>query len=194
MIKEKVDEIINKTRGERLSRKEIFAGNFIKVFEEKYKLPNDKIVTKESVVKNNNKDAVIVITRTIDDKYLLVFQNRIDNIVSIEFPSGYVEENEDILCAAKREILEETGFSIKSISLIDTFIPNIGTENGKIHIVYASGAEKIKEQSLDNDEFINYYLFSFEELKYLVEENYIISGGNKLAFYHLKELENNSDE
>ena len=117
MIKEKVDELIKKTRGEMLSRKEIFAGSFIKVFEEKYKLPNDRVVTKESVVKNNNKDAVIVITTTIDNKYLLVFQNRIDDVVSIEFPSGYVEENEDVLSAAKREVLEETGFSVKSVGL-----------------------------------------------------------------------------
>ena len=190
MIKEKVDELIKKTRGEMLSRKEIFAGSFIKVFEEKYKLPNDRVVTKESVVKNNNKDAVIVITTTIDNKYLLVFQNRIDDVVSIEFPSGYVEENEDVLSAAKREVLEETGFSVKSVNLIDTFIPNIGTESEKIHIVYATGALKTKDQSLDTDEYINYYLFSFDEVEYMINNNYIVSGGNKLAFFHLKELIN----
>ena len=53
---------------------------------------------------------------------------------------------------------------------------------------------KEKLQSLDKDEFINYYLFTFDELKYLIENNYIISGGNKLAFFHLKEILNNENK
>ncbi len=193
MIEKKINDLIIKTKGERLSKKELFDGNFIKVFEEEYKLPNGKNVVKESVVKNNNKDAVIVIAKTVDDKYILVFQNRIDNIVSVEFPSGYVENEEDILFAAKREVLEETGYSIDSIKLVDTFIPNIGTECSKIHIAYAICSNKVQSQSLDSDEFINFDLFSFDEVEYMIKNNYIISGGNKLAFYHLKELINEKE-
>ena len=193
MIDERIKNIIEKTKATLLSKKQLFASNFISVFEEEYKLPNGKIISKQAVSKNSNKEAVIVITKTIDNKYLLVFQNRVDNVVSIEFPSGYIEANETITEADKREVLEETGYLIKNIRLIDTFIPNIGTESSKIHIIYGENAEKTNNQELDDDEFINYNLFSYDELEYLIRKNYIQSGGNKLAFFHLKEIIKNNE-
>ena len=158
------------------------------MFEEEYKLPDGRIITKESVSKNNGKDASIIITRTIDNKYLIVFQNRVDNIVSAEFPSGYIEPGEDVLSGSLREVLEETGFVSNEAYLLDTIIPNIGTESAKIHIVYVKNAEKKQSQSLDSDEFINYELFTFEELSYLIDNQFMQSSGNKLAFYHLKDI------
>ena len=193
MIDERIKNIIEKTKATLLSKKQLFASNFISVFEEKYKLPNGKIISKQAVSKNSNKEAVIVITKTIDNKYLLVFQNRVDNVVSIEFPSGYIEANETVTEAAKREVLEETGYLIKNIRLIDTFIPNIGTESSKIHIIYGENAEKTNNQELDDDEFINYNLFSYDELEYLIRKKYIQSGGNKLAFFLLKEIIKNNE-
>ena len=193
MIESKIKSIIEKTKADLLSRKQIFDSSFIKVFEEKYKLPDGRIISKQSVSKNNGKEAVIVITKTIDNKFLLVFQNRVENVVSIEFPSGYIEDKEEITEAAKREVLEETGYLIENIKLIDTFIPNIGTESSKIYIVYGENAKKINNQELDDDEYINYYLFSYEELEYLIKKNYIQSGGNKLAFFHLKEIIKNNE-
>lgn len=194
MFEEKIKDIINKTKGENLSSEMIFDGGFVKVFKEEYKLPDGRVISKERVSKNNDKEASIVITRTIDDKYLIVFQNRVNNNVSLEFPSGYVEPGEDIVKASIREVEEETGYSVKDAKLIDSFIPNIGTESTKIHIVYASGAKKVKEQDLDSDEYINYFLFSYDELQYLIDHDYIQSGGNKLAFFHLKEIINGENE
>ena len=194
MIDKEINEIINRTKAEQLSSKMVFDGGFIKVFEETIKLPDGRIIKKNRVSKNNDKEAAIVITRTVDDKYIIVFQNRVDNNVSAEFPSGYVESGEDIVEASVREVLEETGFTVNEAYLIDSFIPNIGTENTKIHIVYANGATKEKNQSLDKDEFINYHLFNFNELQYLIDNNYIQSGGNKLAFYKLKEILDKENE
>ncbi len=187
-MKEKLESIINNTRGIRLSKDIIFDGGFVKVYKESYKLPDGRIITKQSVSKNNDKAAAIIITRTIDDKYIIVFQNRVNNVVSAEFPSGYIEENEDVDVGSLREVLEETGYYSEEAELIDTSIPNIGTGNSLVHIVYVKNAVKRKDQSLDDDEYINYELFTFDELKYLIDNNYIQSSGNKLAFYKLKEI------
>lgn len=188
MLDDRIKQIVLKTKAERLNREMLFDGGFIEVFKEDYKLPNGRIITKESISKNHNKDAAIIITRTIDDKYLIVFQNRVNNIVSAEFPSGYIEENEDILKGALREVLEETGYASTDATLLDSFVPNIGTESAKIHIVYVKNAVKVNDQMLDSDEYINYELFTLEELNYLIDNKYILSSGNKLAFYHLKEI------
>ena len=187
-MEERIKEIIKKTKGTLLNQELMFDGGFIKVFKEEYELPDKRVIVKERVSKNNNKDAAIIITRTIDDKYLIVFQNRVDNIVSAEFPSGYIEPGEDVLAGALREVEEETGYVSNKAKVLDTFIPNIGTENSKIHIVYVEEARKESNQHLDIDEYINYELFTFDELKYLVDNKHIQSSGNKLAFYLLKEI------
>ena len=188
MIKDRIDKIISSTKGELIHKKMAFDGGFIKVFEECYKLPDGRLINKESISKNDGKDAAIIITRTIEDKYLIVFQNRINNIVSAEFPSGYIEPFEDVLTGALREVEEETGYVSDSAKIIDSMIPNIGTESSKIYIVYVDNAVKKSSQKLDSDEYINYELFSFDELKYLIDNQIIQSSGNKLAFYHLKDI------
>ena len=53
MLEERLKKIISNTKGELLRRDKIFDGGFIKVFEEEYKLPDGRIITKESVSKNN---------------------------------------------------------------------------------------------------------------------------------------------
>jgi len=189
-MKERIDEIIRKTKGVKTGSKMIFDGGFIKVFEEGYTLPDGRNIVKQRVQKNSGKDAVVIITRTVDDKYIMVFQNRVDNIVSCEFPSGYVEKDEDIILAALRELEEETGFVAKEAKEIDTFMSSIGTENSVIHLVYIDNAKKEKDQNLDSDEYINYELFTFDELTYLFDTHVIMGGGNRLGYFHLKELRN----
>lgn len=192
MLKEKIDNIIKKTKAERLNKKMIFDGGFIKVFKEDYKLPDGRVITKESISKNNNKDAAIILTRTLDNKYLVVFQNRVNNIVSAEFPSGYIEDDEEPIKGALREVKEETGFISDKAVILDKFIPNIGTESAFTYVILVLDAEKKEKQDLDDDEYINYELFTFDELKYLLDNGYIQSSGNKLAFYHLKEYLSNN--
>lgn len=191
-MKERLDLIVKNTKGKLLNTEKIFDGGFVKVYKEEYSLPDGRFITKQRISKNNDKDAAIVITRTKDNKYIIVFQNRTNNIVSAEFPSGYIEPNENILDGARREILEETGYFVakKDIKLLDTVIPNIGTETSKVHIIYANNAYKKSSQKLDEDEFINYELFTIDELKYLISNGYMQSSGNKLAFYHLKDILN----
>lgn len=188
MIEKRVEEIINKTKGIKVNSEKIFDSGFIKIYKEEYQLPDKRIITKQRISKNDSKDAAIVITRTVDDKYLIVFQNRVDNIVSAEFPSGYIEPGESIIEGALREVKEETGYVSKDAKVLDTCVSNIGTENAKLHIVYVNNATKEFSQELDADEYINYELFSFDELTDLINKNYIKATSNKLAYYHLKDL------
>ena len=74
---------------------------------------------RERIIKNKNKQAVIVAI-TEDDKYLLVAQNRINGMTTLEFPAGYIEENESVTEASLRELLEETGYVSSNIKQIDS--------------------------------------------------------------------------
>ena len=188
MLKDRIDKIVKNTKGTKLKSEIIFDSGFIKIYKEQYKLPDNKIIEKQRIVKNSGKSAAIVVTRTKEGKFLLVFQNRVDNIVSAEFPSGYIEKGEDVITGALREVKEETGYTSKDAIILDSCISNIGTESTNLYIVFVDNAIKECNQDLDEDEYINYELFTFDELEELIKEHYIQGTSNRLAFHLLKEI------
>lgn len=184
-LKFKINKVIDKTKAEFLSSEIMYQDKFITLVKEIYKLPNNKIVFKDRVIRKNNKEAVLIIARTQNDKYLIVIQNRINGITSVEFPSGYIEENESIEIAANRELKEETGYISNNIYILDSYYTQLGIDSGIVNIVLANNCVKVSNQKFDDSEYINYMEVTFEEIEELIRLNYIKSAGNKLAFYEL---------
>lgn len=181
----KFNNLVIHTKAQKILSRILYNGNFIQLIQEKYRLPNNKIITREKIVKNNNKDSVIIIAITPDNKLLLVAQNRVIGNASIEFPSGYIEEGETIIEGAKRELQEETGYVGTNFKIIDQYSPLVSIDNSTIFIVVAYNCEKKYPQNLSDNEYIKYEIFTYEEVEELIDNNLINSGGTKLAFYKL---------
>ena len=181
----KINKVIDKTKAEFLSSEIMYQDKFITLLKEIYKLPNNKIVFRDTVIRKQNKEAVLIIARTQNDKYLIVIQNRINGITSVEFPSGYIEENESIEIAANRELKEETGYISNNIYILDSYYTQLGIDSGIVNIALANNCVKVSNQKFDDSEYINYMEVTFEEIEELIRLNYIKSAGNKLAFYEL---------
>ncbi len=190
-LKSRVDKMFKMTKAKFISSRILCKGKFIDLFEDKYLLPNKIVMNRERIVKNDGKSAVIVIAKTTYNKYILVSQNRVKGIVTLEFPSGYVETDEKVSEAAKRELLEETGYTSSNIEVIDKCYNSLSIDGTIIYIVLMREAIKIDNQHLGKYEYINVETFDFKELEELIEYNYINGIGNKLAFYELKNIVNN---
>jgi ADP-ribose pyrophosphatase len=72
-------------------------------------------------------DYVSVIALTPSRDVLFVRQYRpVVERHTIELPSGHIEENESPEEAARRELLEETGYVAERIELLGTLVPDVG--------------------------------------------------------------------
>ena len=182
---ERISELYKNIKGELLQEEILYSGNFLDIIKETYKLSNKTIVQKEKVVKNDGRDSVIVIALTQDKEYIITFQNRIKDKIIAEFPSGYIENNEDAIEAAKRELKEETGYTSDDLFIVDEAYTSPGIDNSTTYIVIANNCIKIGEKNVNSSELINYGLFSEIELNYLINKNIMNGAMNKLAYYNL---------
>lgn len=189
LLLDRINSLYYKVRGKYINKEVLYNGRFLEIIKEVYELPNGKEVEKEKIVKNKGKNSVIIIpqiySRNIHNDYILTFQTRVNKQVLAEFPAGYIEKNETPLEAAKRELLEETGYTSNSMVILDEAYTSPGIDNSKTYIVLAENCQKISDPTGKGTELLSFGVFTRHELDYLVDSNIMNGAMNKLAYCKL---------
>jgi ADP-ribose pyrophosphatase len=79
-----------------------------------------------------------------------------------EIPAGTLDPQESIMNCAKRELIEETGYSADQWQKLAEITPVPGYSDERIHIYLATELQPA-EQNLDKDEIINVHEFDYRE-------------------------------
>ena len=112
----------------------------------------------EYAERTNAGSAVIIIAVTPDDKLLFVEQFRVPmNANTIEMPAGLVgdlDKNDTIELAAKRELLEETGWQADEVKVLLIGPSSAGMSNEVIAFARARNLTKINAGGGDESENI----------------------------------------
>ena len=130
----------------------VHQGSFLQVRLDTVRLPHGGEATREYVV---HPGAVVVIGLLEDGRVLLERQFRYPvGLVMTEFPAGKLDAGEQPLFCAKRELLEETGYTASEWAYAGPMHLAIGYSTEVIHVFFARGL-KAGERQLDADEFLD---------------------------------------
>lgn len=122
--------------------------------------------TKATFEKLRRPDTVVVFPVLPDGKILLIEEEQPGKGPFTGAPGGRVDEGEEILDAAKRELLEETGYQAEEFILLDSVQP-ISKIDWRVYTFVAKGVKKVADIKPDAGEKIKLRVSSFDELLHL---------------------------
>lgn len=140
--------------------KKVFSGKIFDVYQWEQEMYDG---TKKIFEKITRPDTVIVYAVLDDGRIVLTKQEQPGKAAFIGAAGGMIDEGEDVLAAAKRELLEETGYEAKEFILWDTQHP-ASKIDWAVYTFIAKGLTKAGEQNLDSGEKVELYPVSFDQL------------------------------
>lgn len=131
-------------------------------------LPNGVVLDKYYV--RENPDFVQIVPINAEGQILIVRQYRHGpQVISTEIPGGLVDEGEEPIDAAKRELLEETGCVADRFEAVSPLYSNPARNTNQAHTFIAHNARIVQPPQQEDTEHIEFEFVSREEVFRLID-------------------------
>jgi ADP-ribose pyrophosphatase len=160
-----------------IESREIYRGRAFSFYSDRI-VYNGKEMVKDYVA---YPEAVAIIP-VYGDRFILIGQFRYSIRQYIyEIPAGKMEKGENPEECAIRELEEETGFRARRVEKLFEYYPAVGYSSEKIHVFVAYDLVETSK-NLDEDEFTDVKLFSYDEVVNMIRRNEIRDAKTIIAF------------
>lgn len=175
---------MNKLDWDTVSQQYLIRDQWINLRADVCKMPGGKIVEPYYVLEYP--DWVNVTAITDQEEIVLIRQYRhAYGEVVLELPGGVVDAGESYATAARRELLEETGYTAESFEELARTSPNPSNQTNLSISYLATGAKKVSRQELDNTEDIEIVVMPLEEVVQLLKSNRIVQAMHVTSLYYV---------
>jgi ADP-ribose pyrophosphatase len=155
---------------ERIAGEQVFDGKLLKVYRDRVRLPDGGEGLREYI---RHPGACAVVALFDDGKVVLERQFRYPHGREfIEIPAGKLEPGEPHLETAKRELLEETGYTAAEWKRIGVIHPAIAYTDEAIELYLAKKLTK-QQRNLDQGEFLEVLTLPFDEAIAMIRDGRI---------------------
>ena len=151
--------------------KNVFKGKLLNVFVKKVRLPNGYLATFEII---KHPGAALIIPFLSKDKLIMLRQLRpvVGNYI-YELPAGTIDKGEKPLECARREIVEETGYSAGSMKRLGAIYPVPGYSTEKI-VIYKAEELSLRHRHAEKDEIIELKVLTRTAVRHLFRSGRIV--------------------
>ena len=157
----------------RVRSKIIYQGKVATLSLDTFRKPSGESYLRETI---QHPPSVVILPVLADGRLALIrqFRHAVNGVI-YEIPAGTCEPGEPSLACAKRELMEETGYSGSRWKRICEFYPAPGISTERMDLFVATALKKLKKRiPMDKDEQITVHPTSARRTLQLVRSNKII--------------------
>lgn len=164
-----------------VSRHTVFEGSrYVKLEVDRVRLPDGREV--DDFYRVTVPDYVSIIALTAEQKLIMLRQYKHGiGRVSVTAPAGRIEHGEKPISAARRELLEETGYASDRWIEAGTFVMAANLRFTMMNVFFAQEARKVKSPDSGDLEEMEILLLDASEVRGLITGGQVVDAGSALS-------------
>jgi ADP-ribose pyrophosphatase len=159
---------------ERLSRNVIYESPWVNLYLDRVRFPSGLVIDEFHVLDFPRAAVGMIVENDVGSIVFARICRYTTGATEWELPAGGMEIGETEIEAAKREVLEETGYTSRDHRLVYSYYAMNGSTNRLFHVVHCRAMEQI--QAFDKDEVSETHWFTREEVRQMVNDRAITDG------------------